>query len=284
MRSSRIRWIAAVGVTFVLGAAYVASSRPATTKADSGPVGERIVARAVVVPSGGVRHVFAASEGRISKLLAREGDTVEAGQALAELEVSGQTQTLTSPLRAVVLARSGELGDHALSAERGATQPLFELADPRLTELRIEVEEPDAASLVTGLPATIQPIGAPATRIQGRVTRVSARLERRSIGADDARVRADGLVRAATVAWSGAHPGWPLGARAEAIVQVRLRHAAARVPRAALSVRDGQTVVERPGALWTSEVPVEVLSVDDAYAEIRGVAAGTEVVVPESRR
>jgi multidrug efflux pump subunit AcrA (membrane-fusion protein) len=268
----------------VLFAAYVASSRPATAKVDAGPVGERIVARAVVVPSAGVRHVFATADGRISKVIAREGDSIEAGQALAELTVAGQTQTLTAPQRAVVLARSGEVGDYVLAAERGALQPLFELADPSQTELRVEVEESDAASLKTGLPATLSPIGASTTRIQGRVTRVSARLERRSIGADDARVRADGLVRVATVAWSGAHPGWPLGARAEAIVEVRRRDAAARVPRAALSVRDGRTVVERPGALWATEVPVEVLSVDDAYAEIRGLAAGAEVVVPKSKR
>jgi multidrug efflux pump subunit AcrA (membrane-fusion protein) len=262
----------------------VASSRPATAKVDAGPVGERIVARAVVVPSAGVRHVYAAADGRISKVLAREGDSIEAGQALAELTVAGQTQTLTSPQRAVVLARSGEVGDHVLAADRGALQPLFELADPSQTELRVEVEESDAASLTTGLLATLSPIGASTTRIEGRVTRVSARLERRSIGADDARVRADGLVRVATVAWSGAQPGWPLGARAEAVIEVRRRAAVARVPRAALSVRDGRTVVERPGALWASEVPVEVLSVDDAYAEIRGLAAGADVVVPKSKR
>jgi len=282
MRIGRSLAVAAIGCVVLAGAAFAMHGRPATARIDAGPVGERIVSRAVVVPSAGVRNVYPANDGKLLRILAREGDRVDAGQTLAELERAGQTEKLNAPERGVVLERHCEAGDYAVAPERGATTPLFVLADPTRTELRVEVEEADAPLLTTDLAAQITPIGPGQQSIPGRVTRVSARLERRSIGIDDARVRADGLVRAATVAWNGDAPDWPLGTRAEVVLQVRRRDATVRVPRGALSVRDGRHVVEQPLAFWTREVPVEVVAVDDAYAEIRGLAPGTEVVVPDS--
>lgn len=281
-RVAVIAVLAALGVGLLL--VLLLRARATTARVDSGPLAERIVARAEVVPSAGVRHVFAAADGTLVRIRARAGETVEAGQPLAELDVGGQTRTLPAPSRGVVLAVHGEVGDHARAAERGASGPLFELADPSQTELRVEVEEADAAQLVVDLPATIRPIGLPGARAAGRVTRVSARLERRRIGADDARVRADGLVRVAFVAWNGEQPAWPLAARAELSLDVRRRDAAARLPRAAITVQDGRTVVERPGVLWTRLVAVEVLATDEAYAEIRGLAPGDEVIIQSGVR
>lgn len=279
MRIGRIA-LAAVGGALVIGGAIALSWPTTTAKVDRGPVGERIVARATVVPSAGIRRVFAAADGRVVRVLAREGDTVTAGQRLAELEAGGQTRAVEAPQRGVVLSRNCEVGDYAFAAERGGVQPLFELADATQTEVRVEVEEADAPRLAVGQSVTLTVRGAAGVRVPGEVVRVSARLERRTIGADDARVRADGLVRVAGVAWRGNAPDWPLGTRAEAVIEVRKRDAAARIPRAALSVRDGRTVVDRPHMFWTREVPVEILSADDAYAEIRGLAPGAEVVVP----
>jgi multidrug efflux pump subunit AcrA (membrane-fusion protein) len=272
--------LAAVGGTIAIGAA-IALTRPASTvEVDTGPVGERIVARATVVPSAGVRRVYAAADGRVVRVLVREGETVAAGQRLVDLESGGQTRVLEAPQRGVILVRNCEVGDYALAAERGGSQPLFELADPAQTELRVEVEEADAARLAVGQSVHLSVRGRDGARVPGQVSRVSARLERRTIGADDSRVRADGLVRVAAVAWRGNVPDWPLGTRAEAVIEVRKRDAAARIPRAALSVRDGRTVVALPQLFWTREVPVEIVSADDAYAEIRGLSPGTEVVVP----
>jgi multidrug efflux pump subunit AcrA (membrane-fusion protein) len=254
--------------------------RGTVARVDAGPVGERIVARAIVVPSAGVIHVFAAADGRIVRVRSREGDLVEQGEALAELDVAGRSEALLSPVRGVVLARHVEVGDYALSAAHGAPAPLFELADPAHTELRVEVEEADAALLSAKLPVSIALPGAAAARARCEVTRVSGRLERRSIGADDARVRADGMVRVAVASWLGEHPAWPLGTRVEASIELQRRAAPTRVPRAALSVRDGRAVVQRPVAFWTREAPVEIVRVDDAFAEIRGLPLGTEVVIP----
>jgi cobalt-zinc-cadmium efflux system membrane fusion protein len=278
--SRRVAVTAAVGGMVLVALALLLGPRAATARVDAGPVGELIVARGAVVPSAGVLHVYAPTDGRVVRILGHEGDSVEAGQALAEIDVSGRREQLTSPARAVILERHVEWGDYALAAEHGATEPLFALADPTRTELKIEVEEPDAAKLAPNLPVSITAVGSELPKVQGRVERVAARLEQRSIGADDARVRAAGMVRVCAVAWNGPPPAWPIGMRADAIIEVRRRNAAVRVPRAALSVRDGRSVVARRIAFWTREIPVEVVSVDAAYAEVRGVAVGTEVVIP----
>ena len=93
-------WIpAAVGgvVVAAAAAAYLFASRPTTTRVDRGPVGERVVARAVVVPSAGVRNVYAEDEGRVLRVFAREGDSVDAGAVLAELERDKKVEKLTAP-------------------------------------------------------------------------------------------------------------------------------------------------------------------------------------------
>ncbi|HEY2733392.1 MAG TPA: HlyD family efflux transporter periplasmic adaptor subunit [Polyangiales bacterium] len=269
------RWLIAIGGgAFLLVIAFFGlRSRGPIVRVDAGPVGERIVARAVVVPADGVTHVFAKSDGQVTKVSAREGDLVERGQALAQ--IGGDV--LAAPLRAAVLSRHVEVGDHALAAAHGASLPLFELADPARTELRVEVEEADAARVKPKLPVTIA-LGA--ARVAGLVERVSAQLERRTIGADDARVRADGVVRALAVAFRADHPDWPIGTRVEATIELTRRDVRTRIPRAALAVREGRSVVERPGMLFDRDVPVEVVAIDEAYAEIRGLAAGEEVRLP----
>lgn len=279
MRTSALALVAAAGCSAAVGVAAWASSSRTTTRVDAGPVGERLVARAEVVASGGLRHVFAAADARVVQVSAREGERVEQGQTLAELSIGNTTQRLTAPMAAIVLSRRCEAGDHVVAAEQATAEPLFVLADASQIELRVEVEELDAPRLAVDLPARISAVGSGQAAVTGKVTRVAARLERRSIGSDAARVRADGLVRVATVAFTGEKPDWPLGTRAEVVLELRRRNAATRLPRAALSVRDGRHVVEQPSTFWTREVAVEVLAVDEAFAEIRGLAHGSEVLV-----
>jgi multidrug efflux pump subunit AcrA (membrane-fusion protein) len=282
MRLGRSILLAALGCAVLAAVALAIHGRRNTVRSDRGPVGERILARGVVVPTSSVRNVYAENDAKIVRAAVREGDVVASGQLLAELKRGDQTDKLTAPIAGVILERHCEAGDYALAAEHGAQQPLFALVDPSRTELRIEVEEADAAALTVGLAARASANAAGRSSVSGHVSRVSARLERRTIGADDARVRAEGLVRGGTVTWDGERPAWPLGARADVVLQVRHRDATIRVPRSALSVRDGRHVVEQPLAFWTREVPVEVLAVDDAYAEVRGLAPGSEVVVPDA--
>jgi multidrug efflux pump subunit AcrA (membrane-fusion protein) len=279
MRIGRLILLAGCAGAVILGATLALPPRPGTVRVGAGPIGERIVARSVVVPSDGVRNVYASADGRVLRVFVREGDRVELGQKLAELERTGTPEGLLSPQAGVILGRHCDVGDFAVAADRGGPAPLFVIADADRTELRVEVEEADAGKLATKLDARITPVGADGVPRTGSVTRVSARLERRTIGSDDGRVRADGLIRVAAVSWHGEGPRWPLGTRAEVVLEVSRREAAARIPRGAIAVRDGRHVVEQPFAFWTREVPVEVVAVDDAYAEIRGLAPGAEVVI-----
>lgn len=275
----RMLWIG-LGL-FVIAALAVtvrASTRSPVVRVDRGPVAERIAARAAVVPAAGVTHVYAQSDGRVLSVLLRAGERVESGQKLAEL----QSGTLTSPRAGIVLERHAEAGDYARTAEHGAVEPLFVLADPTHTELRIEVEEADATRLQPGLELQVRALGQSAVSAHGRIERVSAQLEPRAIGVQDARLRAGGLVRVGYARWDGDALGWPLGARAEALIDGGRREAVARLPRDAVSVREGRTVVERPSALglWSDEARVDVVRTDPVFAEIRGLDVGAEVVLP----
>ncbi|MEY4581414.1 MAG: Barrel-sandwich domain of CusB or HlyD rane-fusion [Pseudomonadota bacterium] len=280
---------AAVLVLMLLGGTGLAwrlGQRSRTVRVDRGPVGERILARAAVVPVAGHVHVYAPNDGRVLSVAARAGDSVQSGQTLAELEVAGRTQLIAAAQPGVVLERNVSAGDYVRTAEHGANAPLFVTADAAHTELRIEVEAADSSRLETGLALQVRMPGVtgqggPAAL--GRIERLSAQLETRAIGVEDARLRAGGLVRVGYASWDGEKLGWPLGARAEVSIDLGTREAPERLPRDAVSVREGRTVVERPNALGlgSRETPVAVVRVDPVFAEIRGLAFGTEVLVPD---
>jgi hypothetical protein len=79
------------------------------------------------------------------------------------------------------------------------TPTLFKLVDPDRIEVRFEVEELLAPRLAIGLPVQFTLTGGSAVIGHGHVTRIAPQVEKRSIGADDARIRADSLIRPA---WS----------------------------------------------------------------------------------
>jgi hypothetical protein len=114
-----------------------------------------------------------------------------------------------------------------------------------------------------------------------RIAKLSARLERRTIDADDARVRAEGLVRAAWLEWTEREaPALALGQHLDGIVQLGSRQASALVPRSAVAVRDGRATVRVPFGPWASERDVELGAADDRNVEVRGIEAGTRVLLP----
>ena len=111
----------------------------------------------------------------------------------------------------------------------------------------------------------------------GRIARLSARLERRTIGAEESRVRADASVRPAWVRWEG-RP-LPLGARLEAIVEGTARNVETSLPREAVHFRDGRAFVRQPFGPWSRETKIELGLADDEAVEVRGLAAGAPVVL-----
>lgn len=257
-----------------------------TALVQTGPLADRVVLRAVVVPAGGVARVEGPLAGRATKVLVREGDHVDSGQVLAEFErkepstgttTKTSTSQITAPIAGMVLVRRIDVGDSVAVASQGGTQALFEIADAGNTEVRAEIEERDAMRIGTGLAVTLTAPGGGAAVGNGTIARVGARIERRTIGEGEARVRADGAVRAAWIAWSETPPKVAIGQQLEAHVSLPEKPAATRVLRSAVVVREGRSVVETPFLLWSREVPVEVGAADDALVEIRGVTPGTRV-------
>lgn len=404
MRQKKTRaWLFAViaGVTLLILAGVIASTRAQTTQVVAGSVNDRIVARAVVVAEGGIAEVRARTDGRVLRVLVREGDTVEVGQLLAEIEgealeaelarveaersaaaasvksmaegarveerlaleaevraarkdlelaedraarlkklreIGGGTEVdekeavhavdvtkarleaaearlklakaggrttdvralearvaaaeaaiaaaktglastrLTAPIAGVVLARRADPGDTLTMGSASTSPPLFEIADTSHTEVRVEVEEADAMRVAAGVPVTLTMPGGGNVVAKGRVARIGARLERRTIGVEDARVRADAQVRAVWVEGATA-AGLPIGQRMEAVLELSPRQVQAMVPRSAVRVRDGRAVVEVPWGPLTRNVPVKLGAADDQNVELFGVEVGTKVVV-----
>jgi multidrug resistance efflux pump len=268
---------AAIAVALI----FDSQSSTQTAVVDRGPVGERVVARGEVTSSHDPRHIYPQQDGRILNFSVREGDRVSAGQALVELDRGNTHETVRAPEQGVVIARHGAVGDFVRAAERSeGSTPLFAIADPAATELRVEVEAPDASRIEVGQKVIAQPLGAKAERLAAHVTRIGARLQARQIGATDARVRADGLIRLASVAWDAAAPPLPLGTQVDVTIEVSVHEDVTRLPRAAITVRDGQTIAMLPGLLMAQRMPIEVVHVDAAFAEIRGLAQGTRVILP----
>jgi multidrug resistance efflux pump len=85
---SRLRW--SVVVLLVMGAAGVKwsiAARTPLTRVEEGSIDQRVIARAIVVPIDGIAEVRPRVEGRVTRVVVREGDAVKAGDVLAEIEV-----------------------------------------------------------------------------------------------------------------------------------------------------------------------------------------------------
>lgn len=397
--SQRFIWVAALCGAALIGAGIFLRLRMQTTEVAPGRVSDRIVARAVVTAEGGIAEIRARTEGRVLSVHVREGDRVEAGQLLAEIEsdsleaellrleaerkaaaltarsvaegaraeeksaleaevrgaradldgaqdhlerlkkvreVGGGTAAeekeaeravaialarldaaqarlklaraggkasdikalearvaaadaavvqaktgldktrLISPISGTVLSRRVDAGDTITAA--AIPTALFEIADTARTEIRIEVEENDARRVSPGLKVRLTTPGGSELIGEGEIARIGARLERRTIGVEDARVRADGQVR--TVWMSGAGLlNLPIGQRLEAVIELLPREVPALAPRSAVHIRDGRAVVEVPWGPWKRQVPVKMGAADAANVELLGMEAGTRVVV-----
>jgi multidrug resistance efflux pump len=149
--------------------------------------------------------------------MARE-QAAAAGAAVTEGTVALSRTRIVAPIGGVVMTRNVNPGDIIGSDVTSPT--LFRIVDPERLEIRFEVEELLAARLKVGLPVQFTLPGNAKVIGHGVVTRIAPQVEKRSIGADDARIRADSLVRPA---WSdftrepGVEP-FPVNYRLEARV------------------------------------------------------------------
>ncbi|MGE0790903.1 MAG: HlyD family efflux transporter periplasmic adaptor subunit [Sandaracinaceae bacterium] len=279
-RNRRIGIGAAVALVLALvGLRLAAIAQAPTVRLEDGVVRPAIVARAEVVPAGGVFHVLPEQAGRVTSVSVRVGDRVRRDDELAAYEPSGpgastatlldDTVPMVSPIDGVVLARHLEPGD-LLSTLLAPAQPPFEIADDARTELRIEIEERDAAAVTVGQAVRIG-------ELETHIERLAPRIERREHPFDDVASRARADVRAA---WAPVPDGAELvlGQHVEVRILREEVHAEVVAPRAVIAVVDGRAVVRVRDGLTVTETPVTLGATDDERVAIEGVAAGVEVL------
>ena len=151
--------------------------------------------------------------------------------------------------------------------------------------MRAEVEELDAARVRVGMPVTVTLAGAADALAEGTLARISPRLERRRVGVEDVRVRADGVVRMVWITLARAE-ALAIGQRLDAHLAFAPRAVPATVPRSAVQVRDGRALVRTPthGGVTDEERVVRLGIADARRVEVLGVARGTVVLLGADAR
>jgi multidrug resistance efflux pump len=268
-----------------LAESRAARERPLVEKGVSSVSAGEELDRAVViarsrVDAAAARVGLSEAGGRPSDVRSARARVASAEAAVAQARHELEKTRLLAPISGVVLSRRLDPGDVVAGTGAGTGPAAFEIADTSRIELRMEVEEVDASLLAPGLSAKVTLPGGARQIGEGVVTRVGAQLERRTIGAHDARERAEGWVRAAwiDVRWRDTGPV-PLGQRAEVIVDLPPRQVAARVPRGAVSIRDGHASVEVDSPFGFRETRIDLGVADEQFVEVRGVEPGERVRV-----
>jgi multidrug resistance efflux pump len=159
--------------------------------------------------------------GRAGEVRAAREAVTSASAALRQGEVALSRTRILAPIAGVVMSRNVNPGD--IIGSNVTSPTLFRIVDPARIEIRFEVEELLAARVEVGLPVEFALPGSRTVVGHGRVTRIAPQVEKRTIGADDARIRADSMVRPA---WSDftPEPGTeplPVNYRLEAWVRVK---------------------------------------------------------------
>ncbi|HUQ04057.1 MAG TPA: HlyD family efflux transporter periplasmic adaptor subunit [Kofleriaceae bacterium] len=231
------------------------------------------VARARVLRAEAERN--GTLHGRVEQIDAARAQVAAAQAAYEAAQARLDRAVVVSPVAGIVLSRHVDVGDTA--APGGI---LFEVADPVATELRIEIEELDALRVGPGMSVTITSPGGKRELGHGTTFRMSPQLGRRTIGATDARLRADSQVRSSWVRWNDDGAALlPIGLRVEARIELPARQVEARVPRGAVKVEGGQAKVEVPGWNLFADLRAVKLGISDGeWVEVQGVPSGTRVV------
>jgi len=161
--------------------------------------------------------------GRAAEVQAAKEEVTSAGAALDQDEVVLSRTRVLAPIAGVIMARNINPGD--VIGTNITSPTLFRIVDPARIEVRLEVEELLAPRIAIGLPVRFALPGTQIVVGHGKLTRIAPQVEKRTIGADDARIRADSMI---LPAWSDFTPeagaeALPVNYRLEAWVQVRGR-------------------------------------------------------------
>jgi len=161
--------------------------------------------------------------GRPEEIHAAREQVEVARAALTQGRVALDRTRILAPIAGVVMTRNVNPGD--IIGSNVTSPTLFKIVDTARVEVRFEVEEIMAADIRLGQAVTLVRQGSNTLLGTGKVVRIAPQVERRTIGADDARVRADSLIRPAWCSFAPA-PGTdmpPINYRLEARVELRTR-------------------------------------------------------------
>ncbi|HUN90589.1 MAG TPA: efflux RND transporter periplasmic adaptor subunit [Burkholderiaceae bacterium] len=147
------------------------------------------------------RAEAASAGGRAAEVDAARHAVVSADAALSQGQVALSRTRIVAPVGGIVMARNVNPGD--IIGSNVTSPTLFRIVDPARVEVRFEVEESLAPYVVPGLAVELRLPGRDTVVGRGKVTRMAPQVEKRSIGADDAKIRADSMVRPA---WSDFTP------------------------------------------------------------------------------
>ncbi len=152
--------------------------------------------------------------GRPSEIRAARQQVSAADAVVSAEKVQLERTRIVAPVAGVVMTRNVNPGD--IIGPNVTAPTLFKIVDPSRVEVRLEIEELLAGKVNVGMPVRFVLPGSQTQVGSGKLTRVAPQVEKRSIGADDARMRADSMIR----------PAWgefvPLGGQALPPINYRL--------------------------------------------------------------
>jgi len=213
-------------------------------------------------------HVTTRISGRIEKLYASVGDTVEKGQKLALIQsrLPGDPPPeieVIAPFSGVINARSVSLGD----AIEPATE-LFDIIDPSRVIVIARVYEEDIGLIEKSQTARVTALGYPRLRFSGKVVFIGQELDpdTRTLPVWIAVANPDGKLR--------------IGMFANASVILSQNTDLLTVPKEAIMEEGGEKFVFVQTGNTFNRVDVQVGVADDRFIEIKdGLVPGDAVVV-----
>ena len=270
-RATAFGCVLAIAITSVL--LVGASSTQQTTEVRSGSLTEQLVARATVAAAEGI-VVVGAPAGKLDELRGAVGDVVKKDAVLAVVVHGDERHQVLAPIGGTILRVHAALG-----ANVGPNAPVLDMARLDRLEVRIEIDATQARHVVVGREVKLRDLGGSEVRARGAIARVSPTVGPRSVGATDARIRAEGVVVAA---WIPLAPdsGLVLGEEHEGVLVLPEGEVATLLPHAAVDIEEGHAIVRLPGRLFASKRRVRLGRSDLEHVEVHDLAAGTHVLMP----
>ena len=262
-----------VGVA-ILSLLLLGANRPLqTATVSAGTLREQVVARATIAAADGIARVGAPA-GNIRELRVRVGDVVKEETVLAVVKHLDKEHEVRAPIAGTIVRVMAARGDDVTPG-----RPLLEMARLDRLEAQIEVDAVHARLVAKGREVTLRPLGGGDAVANGAIGRVAPTVGPRTIGAADARIRAEGRVVTAWLPLESA-AGLVLGQELEAVLILDPVEVATLLPHAAITIVDGHAIVRTPGRLRPGTRRVTLGRSDADLVEVLDLPAGTVVIVP----